>query len=155
MAPWKKSRVAWGAARAVLLVARWIRNSSYMRTTESLSTTKRTDRAQSFQRKAPVGKVVSGWRFRPRRYNVPASGGRQSAVENAPHGARAFPADETRSVQSIWALSCARASRPKSWNARHTFDEEEFLANVREIEATGGLHLDDFIAEVEARVRSR
>jgi hypothetical protein len=39
--------------------------------------------------------------------------------------------------------------------ARQTFDEEEFLADVREIEATGGLRLEDFIAEVEARARSR
>lgn len=39
--------------------------------------------------------------------------------------------------------------------ARQTFDEEEFLAQVREIEATGGLKLEDFIAEVEARARSR
>ncbi len=39
--------------------------------------------------------------------------------------------------------------------ARQTFDEEEFLAEVREIEATGGLRLEDFIAELEARVRSR
>jgi hypothetical protein len=37
--------------------------------------------------------------------------------------------------------------------ARQTFDEEEFLARVREIEATGGLRLEDFIAEVEARAR--
>ena len=39
--------------------------------------------------------------------------------------------------------------------ARQTFDEEEFLARVREIEATGGLRLEDFITEVEARVRSK
>ena len=39
--------------------------------------------------------------------------------------------------------------------ARQTFDKEEFLADFREIEATGGLHLEDFIAELEARVRSK
>jgi hypothetical protein len=39
--------------------------------------------------------------------------------------------------------------------ARQTFDEEDFLAQVREIEATGGLSLEDFIAEVEARARSK
>lgn len=39
--------------------------------------------------------------------------------------------------------------------ARQTFDEEEFLRQVREIEATGGLPLEDFIAEIEARVRSK
>jgi hypothetical protein len=39
--------------------------------------------------------------------------------------------------------------------ARQTFDEEEFLTRVREIEATGGLQLEDFIAEVEARARSK
>jgi hypothetical protein len=39
--------------------------------------------------------------------------------------------------------------------ARQTFDEDEFLAHVREIEATGGLQLDDFIAELEARAKSK
>jgi hypothetical protein len=40
--------------------------------------------------------------------------------------------------------------------ARQTFDEEEFLALVHEIEATGGgLRLEDFIAEIEARARSK
>ncbi len=39
--------------------------------------------------------------------------------------------------------------------ARQTFDEEEFLAQVREIEATGGMPLEDFIAEVEARARAK
>lgn len=38
--------------------------------------------------------------------------------------------------------------------ARQTFDEEDFLTQVREIEATGGLALEDFIAELEARARS-
>jgi len=39
--------------------------------------------------------------------------------------------------------------------ARQTFDEEEFLAEVHEIEATGGQRLEDFIAELEARARSK
>jgi hypothetical protein len=39
--------------------------------------------------------------------------------------------------------------------ARQTFDEEEFLAQLREMEATGGLQLEDFIAELEATVRSK
>jgi hypothetical protein len=39
--------------------------------------------------------------------------------------------------------------------ARQTFDTEEFLTDVREIEATGGLRLEDFIAEIEARARSK
>jgi hypothetical protein len=39
--------------------------------------------------------------------------------------------------------------------ARQTFNEEEFLAELREIEATGGLRLEDFIAEVEARARAK
>ena len=38
--------------------------------------------------------------------------------------------------------------------ARQTFDEDEFLTQVREIEATGGLRLEDFIAEIETRARS-
>jgi hypothetical protein len=39
--------------------------------------------------------------------------------------------------------------------ARQTFDQAEFLAQVREIEATGGLQLEDFIAELEARARPK
>ena len=39
--------------------------------------------------------------------------------------------------------------------ARQTFDEEEFLKQIREIEATGGLALEDFLAELEARARSK
>jgi hypothetical protein len=39
--------------------------------------------------------------------------------------------------------------------ARQTFDEKEFLTHVREIEVTGGLRLEDFIAELEARARSK
>lgn len=39
--------------------------------------------------------------------------------------------------------------------ARQTFDEGEFLKHVREIETIGGLQLKEFIAEVEARARSR
>jgi hypothetical protein len=39
--------------------------------------------------------------------------------------------------------------------ARQTFDEAEFLAHVREIDAMGGLRLEDFLAELEARARSR
>ena len=40
--------------------------------------------------------------------------------------------------------------------ARQTFDEEEFRAHIREMEAAGGgLRLEDFIAEVEARARAR
>ena len=37
--------------------------------------------------------------------------------------------------------------------AQQTFDEEEFLADIREIEATGGVRLEDFLPEVEARAR--
>ena len=37
--------------------------------------------------------------------------------------------------------------------ARQTFDEDEFLADIREIEETGGLRLEDFLPEVEARAR--
>ena len=33
--------------------------------------------------------------------------------------------------------------------ARRTFDEVEFLAGVREIEAGGGFRLEDFIGEIE------
>ena len=39
--------------------------------------------------------------------------------------------------------------------ARQTLDEAEFLAHVRQIEATGGVQLEDFIAELEARARSK
>ena len=39
--------------------------------------------------------------------------------------------------------------------ARQTFDEDEFLQQIHEIEVTGGLRLQDFIAELENRARSR
>jgi hypothetical protein len=39
--------------------------------------------------------------------------------------------------------------------ARQTFDEDEFLAHVREIEATGGVRLEDFISELEATVNRK
>ncbi|MBY0526157.1 MAG: hypothetical protein K2R98_22375 [Gemmataceae bacterium] len=39
--------------------------------------------------------------------------------------------------------------------ARQTFNEEEFLTQVREIETTGGLPLEDFIAEIEARAKAK
>jgi hypothetical protein len=39
--------------------------------------------------------------------------------------------------------------------ARQTFNEQEFLTQVREIEAKGGLRLEDFIAELEARARPK
>jgi hypothetical protein len=35
---------------------------------------------------------------------------------------------------------------------RRTFDEAEYLAEVREIERTGGVQIDDLIAELERRV---
>jgi hypothetical protein len=37
--------------------------------------------------------------------------------------------------------------------ARQTFNAEEYLEGVREIEATGGRTFESLIAEVEARVR--
>ena len=37
--------------------------------------------------------------------------------------------------------------------ARQTFDAQEFLEGVREIEATGGQPLESFVAQVEAAVR--
>ena len=37
--------------------------------------------------------------------------------------------------------------------ARQTFDVQEFLEGVREIEKTGGQTFDSLIAEVEAQVR--
>jgi hypothetical protein len=39
--------------------------------------------------------------------------------------------------------------------ARQTFDEAEFLARVREVKSAGGLQLEDFLAELEARARSQ
>jgi hypothetical protein len=39
--------------------------------------------------------------------------------------------------------------------ARQTFDEEDFLKQVREIDEKGGSRLDDFIAELEARARPK
>jgi hypothetical protein len=39
--------------------------------------------------------------------------------------------------------------------ARQTFDEEEFLQGVREIEQTGGVKFEDFVGEIEERVKRR
>ena len=39
--------------------------------------------------------------------------------------------------------------------ARREFDEGEYLAEVREIERTGGVRFEDFIGEVEGQVRPR
>jgi hypothetical protein len=51
---------------------------------------------------------------------------------------------------------------PSSWEkvppelleqARAEFNEEEYLAALREMEETGGLSLEDFLDELEQRVR--
>jgi len=39
--------------------------------------------------------------------------------------------------------------------ARRTFDEAEYLAGVREIEAGGGYRLEDFIEEIERIVNGK
>jgi hypothetical protein len=38
--------------------------------------------------------------------------------------------------------------------ARQTFDEEEFMAGVREVRATGGVGFEDFITEIERKAQS-
>jgi hypothetical protein len=49
-----------------------------------------------------------------------------------------------------WVIE--RPSREMLEEARRTFDEAEYLAAVREIERTGGVQIDDLIAELERRV---
>lgn len=39
--------------------------------------------------------------------------------------------------------------------ARQTLDDKEFLAQVQEINAAGGVLLEDFITELEARANSK
>jgi hypothetical protein len=39
--------------------------------------------------------------------------------------------------------------------ARQTFDEEEFMAGLREVRETGGVRLEDFLGEIEERIRKR
>lgn len=39
--------------------------------------------------------------------------------------------------------------------AQQTFNEEEFLADMREIERTGGVRFEDFITEVEERAKPK
>jgi hypothetical protein len=39
--------------------------------------------------------------------------------------------------------------------ARQTFDAAEFFAEVAEIEQTGGVKFEDFIGEIEERVKGR
>jgi hypothetical protein len=75
----------------------------------------------------------------------------RSGFEIAPGGANVIP-DHTPQSEPF-----PREKIPPElleW-ARQTFDKEEFLRQVREIEATGGLPLEAFIAELEARVRSK
>jgi hypothetical protein len=38
---------------------------------------------------------------------------------------------------------------------RRTFNEEEYLAAVREVERTGGVQIDDLIEELERRLDGR
>jgi predicted amidophosphoribosyltransferase len=38
---------------------------------------------------------------------------------------------------------------------RRTFNEEEYLAAVRELERTGGVQIDDLIEELERRIHDR
>jgi hypothetical protein len=58
------------------------------------------------------------------------------------------------------------SSNPEDWSreklppallewARRTIDEEEIAARIREIEETGGYHLEDFIHEIEEEVNRR
>jgi hypothetical protein len=57
--------------------------------------------------------------------------------------------------QSNHSEPCPRKHIPPEileW-ARQTFDEEEFLGHIREIEATGGLRLEDFISEASGTKR--
>lgn len=46
-----------------------------------------------------------------------------------------------------WVIE--RPSSEMLEEARRTFDEAEYLAAVREIERTGGVQIDDLIAEIE------
>jgi hypothetical protein len=39
--------------------------------------------------------------------------------------------------------------------ARQTFDEKEFRERIQEIERTGGVQLEKFIAEIEARAAAK
>jgi hypothetical protein len=39
--------------------------------------------------------------------------------------------------------------------ARQTFDEADYLAAIREIEATGGVELEDFLTEQKTQARSQ
>jgi len=50
---------------------------------------------------------------------------------------------------------CERISPEILEWARQTLEEEEFLTRIREVEATGGVRLEDFIAELEARAKSK
>jgi hypothetical protein len=73
-------------------------------------------------------------------------------VSSSPAGEQSMKPDPSNPPESF-----PRETIPPeilAW-ARQTFDEEEFLADMREIEATGGVRLEDFIAELEARARSK
>jgi len=39
--------------------------------------------------------------------------------------------------------------------ARQTFDEDEYIKHMREMQTVGGFTLEDFIAEIEAKVSAQ
>ena len=63
-------------------------------------------------------------------------------------------------------MSNEQPSDPEGWTrekippalmewARRTIDEEDIAAQIREIRETGGYQLEDFIHEIEERVKPR
>jgi hypothetical protein len=78
-------------------------------------------------------------------------------------GARVPPLNLTPELEGLrqWVCCYYRAQQKKyhtpeflEW-ARQSINEEEILAAFREIQATGGLELKDFIHELEQEVSSR
>ncbi len=66
------------------------------------------------------------------------------------NGAAARPTPTLLPEVAGWVIE--RPTPEMLEEARRTFDEEEYLAAVREIERTGGVQIDDLIAELERRV---
>ena len=73
--------------------------------------------------------------------------GDQSAVNGAAKAARCDPLPA-----ELAGVAFERATPEMIEEARRTFDVEEYLAGVREIEAGRGVQINDLIAEMERKV---
>ncbi len=71
------------------------------------------------------------------------------------NGAAAGAEDSTRLRASTGAPAAGKISPELLAWARQQFNEEEFIAGLREVQEKGGLELHDFIDELERELEPR